>query len=390
MTSTTQKTPRFDRTRATLFSRWWWTVDRLMLFMLIGLMLFGALLVTAASPPVAARIGEDAFHFVTKQHFFLALSFILLLTTSLFPPNQLRRIAVLGFLGSILIMLALPVIGYENKGAIRWFRFLGMSLQPSELMKPCFAVVVAWVFAERQKIVGFPGFKIGIGIYLFTALLLLMQPDFGMTVTLSGMFAAQLVMAGVAFGWIALMVVGGISLLLGAYHFMPHVRGRIDRFLDPSSGDNYQVTKSMQAFENGGLLGTGPGEGVVKWSIPDSHTDYVFAVVGEEFGLLVALAVILLYASIVLRGFWRIWHERDPFISLACTGLLVMFGLQAVINMGVSVNLLPSKGMTLPFLSYGGSSLFGMAIGMGMVLALTRRQYGTMHQSLTRFGTRSS
>ncbi len=367
---------KFDRTNNSVLSRWWFTVDRFNLFALIFLMLVGALLVTAASPPVAQRIGLDKYHFVIRQEIFLLMSLAVMITVSLFNMQWIRRIAVLGFLGTVFLMMLLPFVGFETKGAIRWIHLLGFSLQPSEIMKPCFAVVVAWMFAEKHRVVGFPGYKIGVALCVLVMGLLLIQPDVGMTVVVVATFSAQLVMAGVPFFIVMLLIVGGVGASVGAYNMLPHVKARIDRFLNPESGDNYQVDKSIEAFQSGGLLGKGPGEGVVKWQIPDSHTDFVFSVAGEEFGMLFTLLIIMLYAAIMMRGFFRVWGVQDLFILLASVGLLVQFGLQAVINMGVAVNLLPAKGMTLPFLSYGGSSLLGIALAMGMLLGLTRKQYG--------------
>ncbi len=376
---------RFDRTNTSKIGRWWWTVDRLNLLALVVLMVIGAVLVTAASPAVAARIGLDEFYFVIRQSVFLFAGAAILFGVSLMTPQDIRRIAVIGLLAMLVLMVLLPVLGMEAKGARRWIYLGGMSLQPSEILKPCFAVVIAWMFAEGRRSVGFPSYRISLALYAIVAGLLIIQPDFGMVVTVSGMFAAQLFLAGVSFLWVIIMIVAGIGGVVGAYHALPHVAKRINDFLDPASGDNYQVGKSLQAFESGGLLGRGPGEGVVKWSIPDSHTDFIFSVASEEFGALVCLAIVLLYGFIILRGFYRVWKESDLFVLLAASGILVQFGIQAVINMGVAVSLLPAKGMTLPFLSYGGSSMLGVALGMGMVLGLTRRRYGELTHLMHRY-----
>jgi len=278
------------------------------------------------------------------------------------------------------LLLLLPLIGFENKGSIRWLRFGGLSIQPSEFMKPCFAVVLAWIFSRRLSQPDFPSYRIAIAAYAVVAFLLIIQPDFGMTVTMTGMFGVQLFLAGISFIWVIGMVVMGIGGVIAAYFALPHVASRIDRFLDPSSGDNYQVAKSLEAFKGGGWFGRGPGEGVVKQHIPDSHTDFIFAVAGEEFGLLFCMVIVLLFAVIVVRGFLRMGQEADSFRMIAVAGLLAEFGIQSIVNMGVAVSLLPAKGMTLPFLSYGGSSLIAMAGGMGMMLALTRKRYGAPRQ----------
>jgi len=367
---------RLDRRNTTLLGRWWWTVDRPALFAMMTLVCMGVFMVAAASPPVAIRIGLPSFYFVTRHQFFLAASVVAMIGVSLLPTAQIKRLALLGLILSTLLLLALPFIGFENKGAVRWVRFGGFSLQPSELMKPCFAVITAWIFAYGMRNARFPSYRIAVGLYAFMAMLLIIQPDFGMVITVSGMFAVQFFLAGMPFLWVAIMAALGVMGIIAAYSLLPHVAARIDRFLDPASGDNYQVQKSLEAFAHGRWFGTGPGEGTVKQSIPDSHTDFIFSVAGEEFGVVFCLLIIFVFAFIVVRGFSRLWQETDKFTMIAVGGLLAQFGIQAVVNMGVAVNLLPAKGMTLPFLSYGGSSLIAMAVGMGMMLALTRKRYG--------------
>lgn len=367
---------RLNRTDTTTVGRWWWTIDRYTLLALAVLVGIGAVLVTASSPPVAERINVDRFYFVKRQMVFLVISCALMFGISLLNEVQVRRLAVLGFLGSMVLMMLLPLAGTEIKGATRWMYIGGMSVQPSEFLKPCMAVVMAWIFSEGLKTPGFPGYRVAMALYAVVVLLLLAQPDFGMAVTVSVVFGAQFFLAGLPFIWVIAGIVLAVFGVFGAYAFFSHVRERIDRFLDPSSGDNYQVAKSLEAFQNGGFLGQGPGEGRVKLHLPDSHTDFVFAVAGEEFGMILCLMIIALFGFIVLRGFTRVWRGRDMFVMLSVVGLLTQFGIQSVINMGVAVNMLPAKGMTLPFISYGGSSLMAVALGMGMVLALTRLRYG--------------
>ena len=367
---------RFDRTSTSVLGRWWWTVDRPTLLALFILICIGAVLVTASSPAVAVRIGASPFHFIHRQHFFLVLSLFVMFIVSLQSPQNIRRLAIIGFFISIGLMVLLPFMGMETKGAKRWLTLLSVSVQPSEFLKPCMAVVMAWIFHLRNQYVGFPGWRIATGLYALVVILLLIQPDLGMTITISVMWALQFFLAGLPVVWVLLLPIGGALGFFGAYHVFSHVRKRIDNFLDPTSGDNYQVEKSLEAFGNGGWFGQGPGEGKVKLSLPDSHTDFVFAVAGEEFGLIACLIIVFLFAFIVLRGMYKIRNENDFFIVVAVAGLLAQFGIQAIINMGVAVNLLPAKGMTLPFLSYGGSSLIAIALGMGMMLALTRRRYG--------------
>jgi cell division protein FtsW len=367
---------KLDRRNTTALGRWWWTIDRTMIVALLLLVGIGMFLMAAASPPVAQRIGLPDFYFVTRHQIFLSIAVVVMVITSMFSKANVRRIALLGLLISVGIMLLLPFIGFENKGAIRWLKFGGLSMQPSEFMKPCFAVVIAWILAERGQSQSLSAYKMAIGVYLFVVMLLALQPDFGMAVTVTAIFGIEFFIAGMPMIWVAMM--GGLAVLgvLMAYQLLPHVAARIDRFLDPSAGDNYQVEQSLEAFRAGGLLGVGPGEGIVKQSIPDAHTDFIFAVIGEEFGAIVGIAIIALFAIIVLRGLMRLKEESDKFAVLAAVGILAQFGIQSLINMGVAVKLLPAKGMTLPFLSYGGSSLVAMAFGMGMLLAVTRRRYG--------------
>lgn len=369
-----------DRRNTSALGRWWFTVDRTTFICMMALICIGFFLVIAGSPPVARRLGYADFYFVSRHQIFLGFSALVMVAVSMMDASRIRKLALLGFMASFILLLFLPFIGFENKGSIRWLRFGGMSIQPSEFMKPCLAVVLAWIFSLRLSQPGFPSYKIAISAYAVVAFLLIIQPDFGMTVTITGMFGVQLFLAGISFLWVAGMVVLGIGGVIGAYFALPHVASRIDRFLDPSSGDNYQVEKSLDAFKGGGWFGRGPGEGVVKQHIPDSHTDFIFAVAGEEFGLLFCMLIVLLFAVIVVRGFLRMGQEQDSFRMIAVGGLLAEFGIQSIVNMGVAVNLLPAKGMTLPFLSYGGSSLIAMAGGMGMMLALTRKRYGAPRQ----------
>jgi cell division protein FtsW len=367
---------RFARIDQSQVARWWWTVDRWSLAALGMLIGFGVVMSLAASPPVAERIGYDGLHFVRRHLAMLPLALGLMFAVSLQPPRTIRRIAVIGF-GISLVLLALTfVIGVEIKGARRWINFPGLSLQPSEFIKPTFAVVAAWLFAEQKLRPRFPGNLICIALFFLVVAMLIKQPDIGMAAVVAAVWFAQFFMAGMRLYWVAAGVLAGLGGLVGAYMYLPHVRVRVDHFLDPSTGDSYQVNRSIEAFANGGLWGRGPGEGTVKDFLPDAHADFVFAVAGEEFGVVVCLAIVALFAFIVLRGFSRVSQEGSLFVLLAATGLLVQFGLQAAINMASSLHLIPTKGMTLPFLSYGGSSMLALGLGMGMMLALTRRRLG--------------
>lgn len=364
------------RTDRSSIGRWWWTVDHWTLFALISLAIIGAVMTLAASPPVAARIGADHFHFVKRQLILLPPALMVMFCVSLLSPQNVRRLAVFGYIGSIVFLVFVLLAGSEIKGARRWINLAGFSLQPSEFVKPCFAVVAAWMFSESKKASGVPGRSIAIVLYVVVIGLLLAQPDLGQAVVVSAIWFTQFFLAGLPLVLIALLGLLGIVSLVGAYFTFSHVQSRINRFLDPQSGDSYQIERSLDAFQAGGVFGRGPGEGTVKFSIPDAHADFIFSVTGEEFGLIVCLFIVSLFTFIVIRGFLRLLNESSLFILLAGAGLLVQFGLQAVINMASSLHLMPTKGMTLPFVSYGGSSLLALGLGMGMLLALTRRRFG--------------
>jgi cell division protein FtsW len=364
------------RTDTSVIGRWWWTIDRWTMAALAALIAIGALLIMAASPAVAERIGTDHFHFVRRQFIFLLPAIFVIFGVSLLSPKNIRRLACLGFLAAVLLMAITLVAGQEIKGATRWISLAGITIQPSEFVKPTFAVVAAWMFAEQRLSERVPGNLISLGLYLLVACLLLLQPDVGMTLVVSSVWFVEFFLAGLPFVWVLMGMVAGLGGLVAAYFVFSHVASRIDRFLDPSTGENYQVTTALQAFHYGGFFGRGPGEGRVKAVLPDAHTDFIMAVAGEEFGLILCLVVVGIFAFIVLRGFARMLAEENLFVLLATSGLLVQFGLQAIINMASTLHLMPTKGMTLPFISYGGSSMLALALGMGMVLALSRKRYG--------------
>jgi cell division protein FtsW len=367
----------FARTDTSLLGRWWWTIDRWTLLSVAVLMGLGAILILAASPAVSERIGLGAFSLAKRQLVLLPLAGAMMFAMSLLSPRWVRRAAVFGFLGSLLLMVATLMIGPEIKGATRWINLGGFSLQPSEFVKPCFAVVAAWMFALGKEQENFAGAGVAFGLWTLVVLLLLLQPDFGQAFVVSAVFGVQFFLAGLPMLLVAALALLGIVGIFGAYFLLPHVTQRIDSFFDPDVGDRYQIERSMEAFMNGGLFGRGPGEGTVKLYLPDAHADFVFAVAGEELGLIACLLIVGIFAFVVLRGFTRLLGENNLFVMLAATGLLTQFGLQALINMGSALHLMPTKGMTLPFISYGGSSLMALALGMGMVLALTRRRVGT-------------
>jgi cell division protein FtsW len=366
--------PRDDRS---VVGQWWWTVDRWALSAILAIMAFGVLLTLAASPPAAERIGADSFMFAKRQFIFLPIALAVLLAISLTSPRHVRRLALLVFCGSVVLLAATFVIGVEIKGARRWISVPGLSsVQPSEFVKPSLAVISAWLLAQARTERRVPGYFLSTLLVGTVLALLIMQPDLGMSIVVAAVWAAQLFVVGLPM-WVAgFGLIGGAAGLVGAYFTLSHVRSRFDRFLDPSSGDNYQVNTALEAFMNGSLFGRGPGEGTVKAQLPDAHTDFVMAVCGEEFGLFVCLIILLLFAFVTMRTLQRASKETSLFITLAATGLGVQFGLQAAINMASTVQLIPAKGMTLPFISYGGSSALAMAICVGMMLSLTREHAG--------------
>jgi len=357
-------------------ARWWWTVDRWSLGALLLLVFFGAVMSMAASPAVAERLGYTPLHFAERHLVIVPLALAIMFWVSMLPPRAVRRLAAIGFAIAILLLMMTFVIGVEIKGARRWINFPGLSIQPSEFVKPTFIVITAWLFSAQKEQPGFPGNAIAVLLFGGLVVMLIKQPDLGMAVVVAAVWLAQFFMAGLPLYWVVAGGLAGAGGIVGAYLLLPHVSSRINRFLDPATGDSYQVDRSMQAFANGGLWGKGPGEGTVKDVLPDAHADFVFAVAGEEFGLVVCVVIVAVFGFIVLRGFSRLLQEGNLFVVLSATGLLIQFGLQAIINMASSLHLIPTKGMTLPFLSYGGSSMLALALGMGMMLALTRRRLG--------------
>jgi cell division protein FtsW len=353
-------------------SDWWWTVDRPMLGAIIALMLSGIVLSLAASPAVAVRIGLDPFHFFNHHVMFLVPSFIVLIGVSFLSPKQVRRSAMIVFAVSIILIVATLLVGPEVKGARRWITLLGLNIQASESAKPSFVVIAAWLFAESIKKPEMPATSMAVVLLLMFVALLVMEPDFGQTMLTLMVWGALFFIAGMRMIWVFGLAGAASAGLFLAYLMVPHVAGRIQRFMNPASGDTFQVDTAMEAFSNGGWFGLGPGEGIAKRNLPDSHTDFVFAVAAEEFGIVLCLALLALFAFIVIRALSRAYANEDMFARFAASGLAIMFGVQAAINMAVNLQLIPAKGMTLPFISYGGSSIVSLAYGVGMMLALTR------------------
>ncbi len=363
-----------SRAERSPFADWWWTVDRWLLASIGSLMVLGLVLTLAGSPPVAERLGLPTFHFVNRQVGYLIPAAVLLLVTSFLSPRLVRRAALLLYAGGMGLVILAILYGVEIKGARRWI----FGIQPSEFVKPAFVVLAAWAFSEGARRRDVPGNVFALMLLPATIVPFILQPDFGQTMLVSIVWAALFFMAGLHWFWVAgLGGVGTLGVLL-AYRFIPHVRLRIEKFVDPATGggmgDTFQVDTAMESFISGSWFGKGPGEGTLKRILPDSHTDFIFAVTGEEFGVLFCIGIVMLFAFIVLRVLWLASKNEDPFCRFASAGLVMLFGLQSAINMMVNVHLMPAKGMTLPFISYGGSSLISLALGMGFLVAVTRRR----------------
>ncbi len=361
---------RLDRSPVAV---WWRTIDRWFLAAFLSLMGLGVILSFAASPAVAQRIGLDSFHFAKLHIIYMIPAVGALIGVSFLTPRQVRRMALIMLGVALLLMVAVLFVGVEVKGAHRWVSFAGVSIQPSEFLKPAFVIVCAWLFAEKARNPGIPGNLLAMMLLGVVVSLLVLQPDLGQTILTTATWGIMFFMAGMP--WIWIVGIGSLAAFgaFGAYVAFDHVAGRVDRFLT-GEGDTFQVDMGREALINGHAFGVGPGEGVFKKMIPDAHADFVFAVAGEEYGLVMCFAIMSIFAFIVLRGLNTALREQDDFTRYAVSGLVVVFGFQSIINMGVNLQMMPAKGMTLPFISYGGSSLIAIAISMGMVLALTRKK----------------
>ena len=361
-----------SRAQRTPIGEWWWTVDRLTLAAIGALMLAGVVLSLAASPPVAARLGLDPFFFVNRHILYLLPAITVMLIVSFLNPRQIRRLSLIVFVLSLILVAATPHFGPEIKGARSWLVLLGVNIQPSEFLKPAFVIIVAWLFGESARRPDMPANTFSLVLLLGVVALLVVQPDFGQTMLIAVVWSALFFMAGMRVVWVAgIAGLAGFGLLT-AYYTVPHVARRIQRFLDPGSGDTFNIDIATESFMRGGWFGKGPGEGTVKRILPESHTDFVFAVAAEEFGVALCLALLALFAFIVIRMLLRAMRNDDPFARFGAAGIAILFAAQSTINMAVNLHLMPAKGMTLPFISYGGSSMISLAYAMGMLLALTR------------------
>ena len=363
-----------SRAKSTPFGEWWWTVDKLTLAATGALMLAGVVLSLAASPPVASRLGLDPFYFVNRHILYLVPAIVVMLAVSFLSPRQIRRLAVIVFVVSLVMVALAPVFGDEIKGARRWLIVFGVNIQPSEFLKPAFVILVAWLFGESAKRPDMPANAMSLLMLLMVVTFLVLQPDFGQTMLVVLVWSALFFMAGMRLVWVLGIAGMAGAGLVAAYYTVPHVARRIQHFLNPASGDTFNIDIATESFMRGGWFGRGPGEGTVKRILPESHTDFVFAVAAEEFGVVLCLVLVALYAFIVIRALVRAMHNDDPFTRFAAAGLAILFGSQAAINIAVNIHLIPAKGMTLPFISYGGSSMISLAYTMGMLLALTREQ----------------
>lgn len=371
-----------------IIPRWWRTIDKWSMTAVMVLFGIGLLLGLAASVPLASRNNLDPYYYVQKQALFGSLAMLVMAGTSMMSPQMIRRLGIMGFGIALLALMALPFIGQDHgKGAVRWLSIGGFSLQPSEFLKPCFIIVTAWLMAAAQEVNGPPGKVMSLVITIIVSLFLAMQPDFGQTMLILFGWSVIYFVAGapmmLIFSVVAAVVMAGFT----SYNLSDHFARRIDAFLNPEVDPRSQIGYAVNAIQEGGFFGVGLGQGQVKWILPDAHTDFIIAVAAEEYGLVLVALILALFCTVIVRSLLRLTKERDPFARLAGSGLACIFGVQAMINMGVAVRLLPAKGMTLPFISYGGSSVIAAGLTVGMLLALTRsRPQGQMSDLFGRRG----
>lgn len=365
---------RLYRAERSLLADWWFTVDRVLLAAVLAIMGAGLLLSLAASPAIAIKRGLPTFYYVERHLIFSLGGAGLMLCVSLLSPTAVRRLALMLFVASASLMILVLMAGAEVNGAKRWLHIGAYSLQPSEFAKPAFVVLTAWAFAEAEVRPDMPATALAVLLYALFAMLLVLQPDLGQTLLVSAVWCALFLLAGQSFRWFLALLTGMSGGFFVAYLSFGYVRLRVDRFLNPATGDTFQADRALQSFIEGGFFGKGPGEGTIKTVLPDAHTDFIFAVIAEEYGILACLVILGLFALVAVRVFSRQIGERDAFARLASAGLTLLVVAQALINMAVNVGLIPVKGMTLPFISSGGSSTLAVGLGIGMLLAVSRRR----------------
>jgi cell division protein FtsW len=365
----------FDRRYLNPIKKWWIDIDKINFLIVIGIIIFGLMMTASSSPAIAKKIDVDKFFFLKKQLIFSFIAVVLLITISFLDQEKIKLFSLIGLAGTILLLVLVLLFGSEAKGAKRWIAIAGFTLQPSEFAKTFFIIFNAYVLHRFHFAKSKIKYGISAGFFLLLACLLILQPDFGMTLTLSVLWIAQLFVYGLPIPLFIAFAALGLCSGVGAYLTLPHVEDRINKFLGSEGGKNYQAERSIDAFVNGGFLGKGPGNGVVKKFIPDAHTDFIFAVVGEEYGIVACSIILIIFAYLITRIVKRALDEENMFVYLALCGLMMQFTMQVAVNVGVSLKLLPTKGMTLPFISYGGSSMISMAICFGLILAFTKRKY---------------
>ena len=368
---------RITRADRGLVAHWWFTVDRVLLTAIAVLLIAGLIVSLAAGPAVAIKKGLSPFFYVERHLYFALLGAFLIVAISLLTPASVRRLALVIFSGALVLLIGVYFFGAEINGARRWLHFFGQSFQPSEIAKPAFVVLTAWAFSEYQHRPDMPGLPLAVAMWLAFVVLLVVQPDLGQAFLVTLVWGGLMFVSGASLWWLLVLGVVGLLGVAAAYIMFPHARARIDAFIDPDSADTYQMDRARQSFIEGGWFGRGPGEGTVKSILPDANTDFVLAVIAEEYGIVACFVLIGLFLFIAVRALTHAWSGRSAFVRNAISGLVMLISLQAVINMAVNVGLIPAKGMTLPFMSYGGSSLIGVCITMGMLLALSRRRPGT-------------
>lgn len=364
----------YDRNSLSPISRWWLDIDKINFLIVLGIIVFGLMMTATSSPAIAKRIDVEKFFFLKKQLTFASLALILLVGISFLDQERIKLFALIGLVATIFLLIMVLLFGIEAKGARRWLVIAGFTMQPSEFAKTFFVIFNAYILQKYNNAKWTLKYGISTGLFLFLVALLILQPDFGMTLTLAILWFAQLFIFGLPIMLVIIFVILGVIGAIGAYIALPHVEDRINKFLD-SDGKNYQVERSIDAFVNGSFFGQGPGNGVVKRFIPDAHTDFVFAVIGEEYGILTCILVIAVFAYLITRIIKSALDEENMFAYLSLFGLMMQFTTQIIVNIGANLRLLPAKGMTLPFISYGGSSMIAMSICFGLVLAFTKRKY---------------